>query len=309
MAMTTAEPESVLTVTVDEKKLALIESIAAECRDLAVSAAKPIVRSMKIAQAIKILRDLLDGMREEIMRLQGSRLGFKADKEYQWNVVRECIIEATVSAGAHWTGNEINIIAGNMYLTKEYFQRAMSELPGLEYLELHPGVPDVRGDTARVPYMARWSFNGHADSLNCLETKGADGVLTDYRLPVIARGGATMDNLLGKAERKMRARIMGRITGAPQNYPDGDADDNPRNGTAPMNLDDLTKKIEGKPEEPKSLRASEEIMLTFESRIREADTQLALNQIGDELKAVTMEADQRMNLRETFAARKKELGK
>lgn len=317
MAMTTEAPEttSVLTVSVDENKLNLIEAIAAECAELNLSDVKPLIRTMKMARAMDMLRNLLsDEFMKEIMKLQGSRLGFRTDKDsgqgYPVNVVRECAIEALMRGG-HLVGNEFNIIAGNAYLTKEYFVRVQDEFPGLS-LTLQPQVPEIRGDTARVGYIASWTLRGKADELRCIVTKDAQGIEQDYRIPVKVNNGMGPDAILGKAERKMRARIMQRITGSMSAFPDGDADDAidvvPK---APVQtLDDLTKKLaeNGNGSKGGDTPLDENMMRVMESRISEAETLEKLKQTGEDLAAVKKSAAQRDALAKLYAAKKKELG-
>lgn len=317
MAMTTeapAETTSLLTVSVDEGKLNTIEAIAQECAVLNMSDVKPLIRTMKMARAMDMLRQLLsDDFMREIMKLQGSRLGFRTDKDsgsgYPVNVVRECAIE-TLMRGGHLVGNEFNIIAGNAYLTKEYFIRVQDEFPGLS-LTLQAQVPEIRGDTARVGYIASWTLRGKADELRCIVTKDEKGIEQDYRIPVKVNNGMGPDAILGKAERKMRARIMQRITGSMSAYPDGDADDAIDVTAKPpvQTLDDLTKKLEtngaAKPEETP---LEESMMLVMESRISEAESLDRLKQTGEDIAAVKKSKAQRDRLETLYRAKKKELG-
>lgn len=316
MAMTTEAPEStsLLTVSVDEKSLGLISQIAEECAVLNVSDVAPLIRTMKMARAMDLLRKLFtDDLMKEIMKLQGSRLGFRTDKDsgqgYPVNVVRECCVEATMR-GAHLVDNEFNIIAGNCYLTKEYFQRVQAEFPGLE-LAIQPQVPEIRGDTARVGYVATWKLRGREDELRCVVTKDADGLEHDYRIPIRVNNGMGVDAILGKAERKMRARIMQRITGSASGYPDGDADDAIEATVKPptQTLDDLTKKLteNGNGTKADSPPADDNVIRTFEARITECETAMELQQVAGDLKAVSMSNGQRDSLRSLWAKRQKEL--
>ncbi|MFK5282891.1 hypothetical protein ACI3PL_25325, partial [Lacticaseibacillus paracasei] len=70
------------------------------------------------------------------MALQGNRLGFKTDKDksggYPESVVKNCLIEA-VLLGIQPTGNQFNIIAGNMYPTKEGCGYLLNNFKGLSY--------------------------------------------------------------------------------------------------------------------------------------------------------------------------------
>lgn len=184
--------------------------------------------ALKLAKGMRLLEEkLTDKIMQEIMYLQGSKLGFRTDKDdkggYDVKTVRHCFIESLLR-GARPVGNEWNIIAGNCYLTKEFFIRAMSTMPGLSDLTLEFGVPEYKNGNALVPCTASWSYKGRQDSLTCDKVHDAQGrLLGDNSISVRVNNGMIVDAIYGKAERKMRARIMSRITNT--QWSDADVDD------------------------------------------------------------------------------------
>jgi hypothetical protein len=93
----------------------------------------------------------------------------------------------------------------------------LKEFPGLTDLEINPvikGVDYVKG-SAIVDFKARWKLNGAPQELN-------------GEVPVVCKGGAdyvTPDAILGKADRKIKARIHQRLTGSASTLPEGEVED------------------------------------------------------------------------------------
>lgn len=206
--------------------LAAIEQVACECGLQSVAGGK-FERAFRLSAGIRRLKDMITkDMMRDIMELQGTSLGFRTDKDtgggYPPEAVKECLIEA-ILRGAAPVGNEFNIIAGRCYLTKEFFIRAMRELPGLTDLRLKPGVPAMSNGGALVPYEATWTWYGVAGGMQRIAEKRADGSIDDCRIPVKVNNGMGIDAILGKAERKMRAAIYALLTGT--EWSDGEADE------------------------------------------------------------------------------------
>lgn len=227
--MTTAE-----LIQVDTDKVHTIDEIVDECGIIKSSLERGVMAGLRMAAGIVKLRAMLsDEMMTEIMALQGTALGFLTDKDRERNkdgvygypveIVKDCVIEALLR-GARVVGNEFNIIAGRCYLTKNYFKRVLSELPGLTDLVIEFGVPVESRGNSLVPAKATWKYNGKAMSMVCDVLHNAEGqIISDGRIPVRVNNGSIVDAVLGKAERKMRARIMERITNT--TFSDGDASD------------------------------------------------------------------------------------
>lgn len=185
-------------------------------------------QTIALAQGMSELRRALS--REVVdtffIPLQGTPLGFRTDKDdkggYDAAIVRDCVIEAMIR-GFRPIGNELNIIAGRAYFTKEGFERKVSEFPGLTHLELMPGVPVAKEGGALVPYRAAWILDGERMELIRDVVKLDDGSSTDQRIVVRVNGGMGADAILGKAKRKILAQIYERISGVKSN--DGDVFD------------------------------------------------------------------------------------
>lgn len=207
--------------------LARLEAIAQECGIARLSVMGRFQQAFTMAKGIKLIRGAItEKMLDDIMALQNTRIGFKTDKAqggYDKNVVKEVVIEALLR-GARVVGNEFNIIAGGFYATKEFFVRAMRDMEGLTNLVLQPGVPMMHDGNALVPYIARWVWQGKPDQMECIAVKTPDGktLLQDNRLAIRVNQGMGPDAILGKAERKMRARIYNQITGSTHSEEDAD---------------------------------------------------------------------------------------
>lgn len=218
-----------LAVRASDDQLAVVESIV---QQVAASGgpgnSNHFGKAFRMAAAIRALhKAITDEMMGDIMALQGTALGFLTDKDktggYDVKTVKLVMIEAALM-GAHWVGNEVNIISERPYLTKNFFTRTLREFPGFTDLKLFPGVPALAGDKgALVPYVATWKLNGAADRIERLLTKLDGGKELDERICVKVNAGMGADAILGKAERKIKAAIYGRLTGS--DVHDGDVDD------------------------------------------------------------------------------------
>lgn len=167
-------------------------------------------KAFLIADATSQLKELLTKeYMKPIMELQGSRLGFKSDKVYPEGVVRDCLIEAVLT-GLQPVGNQFNIIAGNMYPTKEGLGYLLGNFPGLSY-QIIPDLPRIKEGSAAVVMNIKWSINGG--------TKNEEKI--DIPIKVNKFMGA--DAVLGKATRKARAWLYSTITGS--EISEGDATD------------------------------------------------------------------------------------
>ena len=164
------------------------------------------------AEAVQKMRQMLPAERmRPVMALQGSRLGFVTDKDkdggYPMETVRECLIEA-VLRGVYPVGNEFNIIKSAAYVTKAGFSRLIRQYPGLSGFKFMIGVPKTTdgGSGAIIPCWASWKIEGRDDALGSSEEP--------VEIPVKRNKDMGIDALLGKAERKLKARVYERITGS-----------------------------------------------------------------------------------------------
>lgn len=171
-------------------------------------------KAFQIANATRELQSLLTTeYMKPIMALQNNRLGFKTDRDpqgYPEDVVKNCLIEAVLT-GVQPHGNQFNIIAGNMYVTKEGFGYLLAKFPGLKY-ELIPALPRINAEStsAAVDITIKWKLAGES----------REEVIP---IPVKMNKFMGTDAVLGKATRKARAWLYNTISGT--EIADGDAVD------------------------------------------------------------------------------------
>lgn len=170
-----------------------------------------IMRAAIMARGLKmVLNALTPKICEDLCALQGTKLGFRTDRDhdggYKPTTIRDVIAEALIR-GLRVTGNEINVIAGQLYITKEGYQRLCDEVPELSNLRLRIGVPKMVGEGALVPAVASWKFQGIPDKLEC--TEGEDG---DFRIPIRVNKGMGTDAIRGKAESKLLRQVYAIVT-------------------------------------------------------------------------------------------------
>lgn len=187
----------------------------------------------RLTQAVlqaRVVRELATALTpaimEELMPLAGTSLGFRTDKQYPIETVKACVIEAALR-GASIIGNEFNIIAGNCYLTRNYFTRQLCIYPGLTDLVVLPGIPRAKPDGALVDVRASWKLNGKSYSMECVG---------DQAIPCRVNSGQGVDAILGKADRKMKARIFAQITGT--QHGDGEVDESNMKQAIGTTIDD-----------------------------------------------------------------------
>jgi hypothetical protein len=175
------------------------------------------------AESIRTLKELITPeFMAPIMELQGSKLGFKTDKDrnrdgspgpgYPIEVVKNCVIEALLM-GLEISGNQFNIIAGNTYATKEGLGHLLSPsmMPGLKYT-LITALPRINAEktSASVAVTLKWTFNNET----CTET---------IEVPIKVDQWTSVDAVIGKAKRKARYWLYEKLTGT--EMPEGEIED------------------------------------------------------------------------------------
>lgn len=182
-------------------------------------------RAYMMAEGIRKLKEILTpAYMAPIMELQGSKLGFRTDKDlkkgpnggyikgdgYPMEVVKDCLIEATLN-GLEITGNQFNIIAGNCYPTKEGCGAKLNKFPGLKQ-KIIISLPRVNSDktSAAVDALIKWTLNGESNE----ET---------IQIPIKMDAYTSLDAVNGKATRKARAWLISHITGT--EVTDGEVED------------------------------------------------------------------------------------
>lgn len=165
-------------------------------------------RAHVVAKAILELRELLTPeYMKPIMALQGSRLGFRTDKDktggYSEAEVKNCLIEA-VLRGLQPTGNQFNIISGNAYATKEGCGALLNRKDFFPHLKksINVGLPRINNEktSAAFDVVIKWS-------------NGGDERQETISIPIKIDAYASVDSMVGKATRKARAWLLSEITG------------------------------------------------------------------------------------------------
>jgi len=194
-----------------EKRMEMIDAVVEQSNMAVLEQMPSFTRGLALGKAMKQLRELVDdNVMADVLQLAGSPLGFRTDKDekggYPKEVVKDAVIHCLLRGGSV-VGNEMNIIAGKAYLTKEYYVRKCREL--VHDLRVIEHVPQMSSGGALVGMEATWVFEGRADSIRCVKT--AEG---DSRIAVRVNSGMGVDAILGKAYRKLYARIYRRVTGS-----------------------------------------------------------------------------------------------
>ena len=173
-------------------------------------------KAYHLATAVEGLRELLTPeYMAPIMKLQGSKLGFRTDKDrnkdgskgpgYSIDVVRECLIEA-VLFGVQPVGNQFNIIKDSTYITKDGFGYLLRNIPSLTW-KIAPSLPRMSGNSAAIVMKIEYTHSG---------VKGSQ----ELDIPIKINEHSSTDQVSGKAERKARAWLHKTITGS--ETPEGD---------------------------------------------------------------------------------------
>jgi len=191
-----------------------VEAIAQECA-LTNGDGLGLEGGLKLARGIRALRQAIsEEMIRDVVALQNTPLGFLTDKPdggYPASVVRDVLIEALIR-GARPVGNEINIISGRCYLAQSYFSRKVGQFPELSDLRIELGVPKMQSGGAVVDCRASWNLAGKPDELKA-------------EIPIRVNAGMGADAVLGKAKRKLLARVLQYLTGSNLSIPDGEVGD------------------------------------------------------------------------------------
>ena len=182
---------------------------------------KPLASYREIPEALKVafersgaIRDLRELLTDPVMReflpLMNTPLGFRCDRPnkrnqepYSIDEVRNVFVQALLW-GLPLVGNMFNIIAGQCYITVDGFGYLLKQLEASEKkvtdLEIIPDIPRRSTGGAVVPFRATWRQNG---TEQCITSA----------VPVRTDEHSTVDQTLGKALRKIRARVYQVITG------------------------------------------------------------------------------------------------
>lgn len=184
----------------------------------AKSEGNELVAMATMAAAMQQLRSMFDGQVLSLCKpLMNTKLGFLTDRDpakgwtgqaYDDDVVRDVLLAGALQ-GARYTGNEINIIAGGLYLTREFYERVFHELPGVTDAEPPAlGIPratELGGKTyATVNGKLRFKLDGKQIEL---DFSGERAVV------VVWNKGMGVDAVHGKAKKRIYAYAYRYVSG------------------------------------------------------------------------------------------------
>lgn len=183
------------------------------------SARTALSRGHALAMCVKTLRTLLTPeILADFTELQNSKLGFLTDRKEGYDAVdlRDIIIDGLIR-GLSPVGNQFNVIAGNIYVTKEGFTHLLGMLRPLTELDIRVGNPTRAKDNQQVAFMecvARWKWYGEPDQLEFKTTDNGD-----FRIMVKVNSGMGADALLGKGRSKVLRKVYEHIMGSQHALP------------------------------------------------------------------------------------------
>ena len=197
-------------------------------RDLISRGMSAMQESIVMARAMaKLLGLFTDPMLKTINELRETALGYCTDRPpgsdsekkygaYKPHQLKIALLEGMLR-GARTSNNEINVISGKAYLTRNFFERAVTETPGLSNLNVQLGAVASNERGAVVELVVSYKIRGVTHVHEFLKTDVAD-----LRVPVRMNAGMGTDAAYGKATRKVLARIYGQLSG--QTPPEAEQD-------------------------------------------------------------------------------------
>lgn len=225
--------------TVNKEQLKKLDDTAKDFYNICSQNDQSPITAIQRSSAMGLLRQLLTPeIMAPVMELQGSALGFKTDKDkekvngkyvkgrgYPVEVVRDTFIFA-LGKGAQMINNEVNIIAENPYLTKNYFFRSLDEKLGADGWIITHEVPEVIKTTEQNGYgkdVLKVKANVVSNVWWKDDKTGATGKTQKLVFSIKGDSFATSDSYTGKADRKAANWLLSNITG--QRFIDADVDE------------------------------------------------------------------------------------
>jgi len=221
-----------------------LDAVAEQYSSALSTEASPFTSALILSEGIAALRDLLDdGIMQAIMRLADTPLGFITDRAnkggYAPKEIKDAIIEASLR-GFRVAGNEFNIISGRFYGAKNGLHRKIITFPGLTDFTETFSVPRFtqNGGGAVLTAKATWY-------LQLSDEQDPIKMELQRELAIRVNTGMGVDAVIGKAQRKLYAAVLNRLTGTIT--PEGEIDD-----SIPVNATVTTEPAEQKPREPEA---------------------------------------------------------
>ena len=164
----------------------------------------PMVREIMFANAkAQVMSILTDDVMVNIYSLFGDPDGVKCDKVYS-NDVKKRIFAQACMQGLSCRGNQINVIAGNLYITAKGYLPKLRNFPKLNSF-VYPfrhriPVKDNATLTTTVTTDMEWVFDGKLHKETVI-------------YPVARQEGQGNDAILGKANTKMSCWLWNKVSG------------------------------------------------------------------------------------------------
>lgn len=199
--------ETALVALNDAKENFALVMKEAQSLDIVNNVAGAFDAAIVITKLRAIMTD--DIMKQVFMPLQGQKIGFRTDKTYPVDTVRNCIIDGAAN-GLLPTGNQLNIIAGNMYPTKEGYTALLAKLKAspMKLVYSFEFDAEATAKSADPSYVAIPCKIGYKTASE--ELRG-----TFRYVAMVKSNGvtSTTDQLRGKAERKAKKAFYEFLTG------------------------------------------------------------------------------------------------
>lgn len=203
----------------DAKKLDLL--VCERLQDISLAETE-FSRALAVGRAYLDIKKELTTQMDFVVALAGQANGFKCDKDYPAEKIKQCAIDALI-AGCQLTGNQWNIIGGNMYIAQLGWKRKLAITPGFKFLD----VPTFKDPVDGKGYVR----------IECSQKYSMDGKEDKYEFTAIVRtnGGSNIDNNIGKAKAKLWHALYEKLTGESWAQP-GDLDPNETAGKPKQTL-------------------------------------------------------------------------
>lgn len=163
----------------------------------------PIAKALMQANAMKqIDQALTPELMAPVEKLFGNAMGIKTDKAYTPEKMKSIFIEA-VLGGWGVIGNQVNVLGGNIYITKNGYLPRLRNFPGLKF-----NFPFKHQLPEQDPKHLTWSVTSNIEYE--LDGQKHSVVITN---PTKKQDGQSADALWGKADTKCCKWLWNKITG------------------------------------------------------------------------------------------------
>lgn len=208
----------------DKGEIEALQATLLQSRE-ATAVADEMTKAFATAKAMrKIEAAITPNLMADVRQLMNSPTGFKTDRRpgmkdkqghkiepYSDQTVKRCLIVAFMK-GAKLLGNEFNIIAGQCYLTKEFYVRKIKESANCLRFEHKIGNPLRHDGNAFMDAEASWvDAEGELHEVTYFDNRSEGG--KDYRIVVNCYSTSGTDQLIGLAESKLFRRIYNLMSG------------------------------------------------------------------------------------------------